>query len=105
MLRAVILMLGVLAVVAMGGSMTASAVDQAGAAPPCHEAPAPHAPSIDPSDKAPPGVMSCCIACAAYAAPAFAASPLATPDASFAPRPALDVDGRNPAPEPGPPRA
>lgn len=103
-LRSVVLMLCVFALAALGGPMTTSAAAQGETSPPCHEAPASPAHSADPVGKATLGVMSCCIACAPLAVPELPTPPAPTEAPPFMPIRTLDVDGRTPAPEPGPPR-
>lgn len=101
MLRAVMLTLGVFAVLFLGGvSAPASAAESA---PPCHEAPV--QPSSDHDPAKAPSVMACCIACVAAPTPAPMNEATVVHAAPPSPGAARAWVGRDPSPEPGPPRA
>lgn len=103
--RALILLLGALAVLALGG--VGGYAPPAMAATPCHGEVTPHA-SHDggqaPAEK-PMKVMGCCVACVAAALPRpTEAARVARPeDRPVAGRSAV-LTGRRPTPEPAPPR-
>lgn len=99
MIRAVFLMLGVLAVLTLGG-LGAPVMAEAPAAP-CHEA---AADGVQDEDRARP-FMACCAACVAAPTPAPSAVAWIEHVQTPYPRPALAREGLAPAPEPGPPRA
>lgn len=101
MLRAVMLMLGVLAVLFLGG-VSAPATSAEAVTPPCHEAPAQPVSDHDPA-KAPPS-MACCIACVTAQAPSPANESPVVHAALLSPAAAREWIGREPSPEPGPPR-
>ena len=101
MLRAIFLMLGVLAVLVLGG-LGASTMADDSAPPPCHEAPMEPAGDHDPAKGSP--VMACCIACVTTPVPAPASEVVIVHDALPSPSAALERTGRDLAPEPGPPR-
>ena len=100
MLRAVMLMLGVFAVLFLGAVSTPTFADAG--PPPCHEAPPDHGPAHD-SDKA-TSAMACCVACVASQAPVPANETLVVHAALPSPATASEWVGREPRPEPGPPR-
>ncbi|MEH6664583.1 MAG: hypothetical protein V7678_07005 [Brevundimonas sp.] len=102
MLRAMVLMLGVLAVLALGG-LGASAMADDGATPPCHEAPMDPAGDHEPAKGSP--AMACCIACVTTPTPAPAGDAVFVHDALPSPCAAIERTGRDLSPEPGPPRA
>lgn len=101
MLRAIVLMLGVLAVLVLGG-IGASAMADDSAPPPCHEAPVEPAGDHDPAKGSP--VMACCISCVTTPTPAPSGEALIIHDALPSPSTALERAGRDLSPEPGPPR-
>lgn len=104
MARTLLLLIGVLAVLALGATAPARADSDAR---PCHEAASAHhqlpTPQAPGPGKAP--AMACCTACVSTPAPAPDAPTLVAAPASkaFPLRPALP-GGLSPAPEPGPPR-
>lgn len=102
MLRAMVLMLGVLAVLALGG-LGASAMADDGAPPPCHDAPTDPAADHDPAKAS--TVMACCIACVTTPTPAPSGEVVLIHDALPSPSSALERTGRDLSPEPGPPRS
>ena len=102
MLRAIVLMLGVLAVLALGG-LGASAMAEDGAPPPCHEASTDPAGDHDPAKGA--SVMACCIACVTTPVPTPMGEAVIVHDALPSPSAAIERTGRDLSPEPGPPRA
>lgn len=99
------LMLGVFAVLLLGG--VSAPADAAESAPPCHETPAQpssdHGPAHDPAKA--PSVMACCIACVTAPTPAPMSEALVVHAAPPSPAAAHVWVGREPSPEPGPPRA
>lgn len=99
-LQTVLLMLGLLAVLAMGG-LSASMTAHAETPPPCHETHNEPAPS----DKAPAIVMACCIACVAPVIPAPSEAAMDEHESLHTPPPVSHLKGLRLAPEPGPPRA
>lgn len=105
MTRALILLLGVLAVLALGG--VGGSAPPAMAAAACHGEASPH-PARDggqaPAEK-PMKVMGCCVACVAAALPRPAEAPRASriEDRPVA-GPSTILTGRRPTPEPAPPR-
>jgi hypothetical protein len=101
MLRAMVLMLGVLAVLALGG-LGASAMADAHVSPPCHEAPTDPVGDHDPAKGSP--VMACCISCVTTPMPAPVRESLIIHDALPSPSTVLERTGRDLSPEPGPPR-
>ena len=102
MLRAMVLMLGVLAVLALGG-LGAPVTANDSAPPPCHETPVDPAGDHDPAKGSP--VMACCIACVTAPTPAPAREAVILHDALPSPSSALERTGRDLTPDPGPPRA
>lgn len=102
MLRAAMLLLGVFAVLFLGGA-SAPAIAAEAVSPPCHEAPA-QTPSGHDPDKA-ASVMACCIACVTTPVPTPMNATVVVHAASPAPGAMGAWAGRNPGPEPGPPRA
>ncbi|MFN3817173.1 hypothetical protein [Brevundimonas sp.] len=102
MLRAIALMLGVLAVLVLGG-LGAPAMADDSAPSPCHEAAMDPAGDHDPAGGSP--VMACCIACVATPIPAPVSEAVIVHDALPSPSAALERTGRDLSPEPGPPRA
>lgn len=102
MLRAVMLMLGVFAVLFLGG-VSAPGFAQDAAPPPCHEAPSDPGAGHDPDKAA--ASMACCIACVAAQAPAPMNEAPVIHAALPSPAVAGEWIGREPSPELGPPRA
>ncbi|WP_409752941.1 hypothetical protein [Brevundimonas sp.] len=102
MLRAMVLMLGVLAVLVLGG-LGAPAMARDSAPPPCHEAAMDPAGDHDPAMGSP--VMACCIACVSTPMPTPLGEAVFVHDALPSPSAALERTGRDLSPEPGPPRA
>ena len=102
MLRAVVLMLGLLAVLALGG-LGAPVMADDRVPPPCHDAP------MDPMGDHDPVkgslVMACCIACVTTPMPTPVGEAVIVHDALPSPSSVLERTGRDLSPEPGPPRA
>lgn len=101
MLRTAMLMLGVLAVLVLGG-LGAPSMAAETSAPPCHEAPADNTPDHDPAKGA--QVMGCCIVCVTAPTPAPVGETLVLHDTLPSPLAVATPTGRNLSPEPGPPR-
>ena len=109
MVRILVLLIGALAVLALGASTPARA--EAVAPPPCHEMVAGPRGGSGPATPAPGkahamAAMACCVACVAAPAPVLPGvpTPAAVPaDETRARASPLRV-GLSPAPEPGPPR-